>query len=102
MSFPHHFPCQIVEKTEIRFMHPLRAGKKLCVLDLDLTLFDMKSQAASFAELKRPFTDEFLTALYEHYDLCIWSQTSWRWLEVKLTELGLLTHPAYVKCPRII
>ncbi len=40
----HSFRPQIVERTEIRFMHPLRPGKKLCVLDLDLTLFDMKSQ----------------------------------------------------------
>jgi ubiquitin-like domain-containing CTD phosphatase 1 len=22
-------------------------------------------------------------------------QTSWRWLEIKLTELGLLSHPSY-------
>lgn len=28
-------------------------------------------------------------------DLVVWSQTSWRWLEVKLTELGLLAHPRF-------
>ena len=39
--------------------------------------------------------DAFLTAVYAHYDLCIWSQTSWRWLELKLTELGFLSNPNY-------
>lgn len=46
-------------------------------------------------QLKRPYMDEFLTWAYKHYDLVVWSQTSWRWLEVKLTELGMLTHPGY-------
>lgn len=38
---------------------------------------------------------ELLTAVYPYYDICIWSQTSWRWLEIKLTQLGILTHPDY-------
>lgn len=42
--------------------------------------------------------DEFLTTAYKHYDLVVWSQTSWRWLETKLTELGMLTHPGYRFC----
>ena len=37
----------------------------------------------------------FLAALYPLYELVVWSQTSWRWLEMKLTELGMLTHPRY-------
>ena len=37
----------------------------------------------------------FLSALYPHYELVVWSQTSWRWLEMKLTELGMLTHSKY-------
>eukprot|EP00455_Lapot_gusevi_P007061 TRINITY_DN13030_c0_g2_i1.p1 TRINITY_DN13030_c0_g2~~TRINITY_DN13030_c0_g2_i1.p1 ORF type:complete len:355 (+),score=45.58 TRINITY_DN13030_c0_g2_i1:80-1144(+) len=86
---------EAITSTKIQLINPLRAGKKLLVLDLDYTLFDMKSQAASFADLKRPFTDEFLSAVYPFYDICVWSQTSWRWLELKLTELGLLTHPNY-------
>ena len=45
--------------------------------------------------MKRPYTDAFLTAVYAHYDLCIWSQTSWRWLELKLTEMGFLSNPNY-------
>jgi len=27
---------------------------------------------------------------YEHYDIVIWSQTHWRWLESKLVELGIV------------
>jgi len=80
---------------EITFINPLRPGKRLLVLDLDFTLFDMKTASDDFTRLKRPFTHRFLAALYPHYELIIWSQTSWRWLEMKLTELGMLTHPAY-------
>lgn len=46
-------------------------------------------------QMKRPHMDAFLTAVYEYYDLCVWSQTSWRWLELKLTELGFLSNPNY-------
>ena len=42
--------------------------------------------------------DLFLTNVYQYYDLVVWSQTSWRWLETKLTELGMLTHPNYKFC----
>lgn len=42
--------------------------------------------------------DEFLVRAYKHYDLVVWSQTSWRWLETKLTELGMVTHPGYKFC----
>eukprot|EP00808_Paulinella_micropora_P006091 g43827.t1 len=91
-----------MEKTlsslKINIINSPRAGKKLLVLDLDYTLFDMKSSAENFAQLKRPFTDLFLTLCYSQYDLVIWSQTSWRWLEMKLTELGILTHPRYKIC----
>jgi ubiquitin-like domain-containing CTD phosphatase 1 len=38
---------------------------------------------------------ELLESVYQHYEIVIWSQTSWKWLEMKITELGLLTHPAY-------
>lgn len=34
-------------------------------------------------------------AVYKDFDICVWSQTSWRWLELKLTELGILTNPNY-------
>eukprot|EP00479_Gromia_sphaerica_P007145 TRINITY_DN2274_c0_g1_i1.p1 TRINITY_DN2274_c0_g1~~TRINITY_DN2274_c0_g1_i1.p1 ORF type:complete len:169 (+),score=24.04 TRINITY_DN2274_c0_g1_i1:203-709(+) len=55
----------------------------------------MKSQADNFEQLKRPFTDQFLEAVYPEYDIVVWSQTSWRWLELKLTNLGILTNPNY-------
>jgi len=79
----------------INFISSRRSGKKLLVLDLDFTLFDMHSSSSNFLSLKRPFTDEFLTAVYPFYDIIIWSQTSWRWLEIKLTELGMLTNVNY-------
>ena len=46
-------------------------------------------------QMKRPYMDEFLTEMYQYYDLVVWSQTSWRWLETKLVELGMLTNPNY-------
>lgn len=49
-------------------------------------------------KMKRPYMDEFLTNSYRHYDLVVWSQTSWRWLETKLIELGMLTNPGYKFC----
>ena len=111
---------KFTESTAVHIINPPRkiisSGqyKPLLVLDLDHTLLDFSrshlqenshSAAAiggaddSVANvLKRPYMDEFLTWTYKHYDLVVWSQTSWRWLEVKLTELGMLTHPGYKFC----
>mmetsp|Transcript_12886 Transcript_12886/g.21056 ORF Transcript_12886/g.21056 Transcript_12886/m.21056 type:complete len:355 (+) Transcript_12886:169-1233(+) len=89
-----------IETIEVRVMNAPRPGKKLCVLDLDYTLFDCKGLASNIQELKRPFLDEFMAMVYSEYDIIVWSQTSWKWLEMKLTELGLLTstqfHIAFV------
>ena len=41
---------------DIAFISPQRPGKRLLVLDLDYTLFDMKTQADDFTQLRRPFT----------------------------------------------
>lgn len=38
----------------------------------------------------RPGLDAFLTAVYPFYDIVIWSQTSWRWLEDKLVDLKMV------------
>jgi len=84
-----------LESVTINFINQPRPNKKLLVLDLDYTLFDMKSRSDDYSSLRRPHTHEFLALCYRNYDLVIWSQTSWRWLEIKLTELGLLTHPDY-------
>lgn len=83
------------QKIKIELLHQLDHGKKLLVLDLDRTLFDHKSQATHIGQLMRPGLHEFLVAMSEHYNIAIWSQSSWRRLEMKLTELGLLTHPEY-------
>ncbi|KAI8576998.1 hypothetical protein K450DRAFT_253879 [Umbelopsis ramanniana AG] len=86
---------ETTEKTTIRLINPLREGKKLLVMDLDYTLFDCKSPASHISELMRPGMHSYLTSAYEHYDIVIWSQTSWRTLEAKVTELGILSHPDY-------
>jgi ubiquitin-like domain-containing CTD phosphatase 1 len=77
--------------------------KPLLVLDLDHTLLDFSSKTLArdgtthvvgqgmAAVMKRPYMDEFLTSCYQYYDLVVWSQTSWRWLETKLTELGMVS-----------
>lgn len=110
---------KFTQSTMVHIINPPRKissekYKPLLVLDLDHTLLDFSrshlqenghSAAAIGApddsvanKLKRPYMDEFLTWTYKHYDLVVWSQTSWRWLEVKLTELGMLTHPGYKFC----
>ena len=99
---------EFTEKTEIHMMNPIR-GKPLLVLDLDHTLLDFSSKslrstnndsgAAAVANaMKRPGMDQFLTQCYQYYDLAVWSQTSWRWLETKLIELGMVSHPGYKFC----
>jgi ubiquitin-like domain-containing CTD phosphatase 1 len=80
-----------MDSAPLHIMNAPRPGRNLLVLDLDYTLFDCKSKHAThFTQLIRPGTHEFLAAVYTHYDLVIWSQTSWRWLEAKITEMGLL------------
>jgi ubiquitin-like domain-containing CTD phosphatase 1 len=84
-----------LETTEIRIIHEPRPGKKLLVLDLDYTLYDCKGNAELIAEHGRPGLHRFLSCCYRYYDIVIWSQTSWRWLEAKLTELSMLFHSDY-------
>lgn len=80
-----------IQSTEFRIINPPRDGKKLLVLDLDYTLFDCRSTAPNFHELARPGLHRFLASVYRYYDIVVWSQTSWRWLEAKLTELSMLS-----------
>jgi ubiquitin-like domain-containing CTD phosphatase 1 len=84
-----------IKSTTINFINPPRHGKKLLVLDIDYTIFDMRMNGADYMQAKRPYTDEMLTALYPYYDIVFWSQTSWRWLELKLSEMGILTHQSH-------
>jgi ubiquitin-like domain-containing CTD phosphatase 1 len=84
---------EATKKLNVNIIHPLREGKKLLVLDIDYTILDTKpltSGALPPAECARPRLHEFLEAIYPYYDICIWSQTSWIWLETKLVELGML------------
>jgi ubiquitin-like domain-containing CTD phosphatase 1 len=100
---------KFTEHTEVHLINPPREGKPLMVLDLDHTLLDFSRRAlemdsthqvgqGSAALMKRPYMDEFLVEAYKNYDLVVWSQTSWRWLETKLIELGMITNPAYKFC----
>jgi len=119
---------RFTESTAVNIIHEPRKGKPLMVLDLDHTLLDFSrksieqaSTADRIAEvnsdanmsaavagtnttqdtierMKRPFMDEFLAKAYQSYDLVVWSQTSWRWLETKLIELGMLANPRYRFC----
>jgi len=84
---------EISKGLEINIIHPLRPGKRLLVLDIDYTILDTKpltSGSLPPAECARPGLHEFLEAIYPYYDICIWSQTSWRWLEAKLVELEMI------------
>lgn len=84
---------EATEKLQLNVIHPLRVGKKLLVLDIDYTILDTKpliSGSLPPAECARPGLHQFLESIYPFYDICIWSQTSWVWLEAKLVELGII------------
>eukprot|EP00177_Eucheuma_denticulatum_P000765 GFKZ01001379.1.p1 GENE.GFKZ01001379.1~~GFKZ01001379.1.p1 ORF type:complete len:351 (-),score=46.94 GFKZ01001379.1:595-1647(-) len=84
-----------IQSTEFRIINPPRDGKKLLVLDLDYTLFDCRGTSTNFLDLARPGLHQFLASVYRYYDIVVWSQTSWRWLEAKLTELSMLSSENY-------
>ncbi len=62
-----------IAASHIKLMHPLRPGKKLLVLDLDLdyTLFDCKGTTERLIELLRPGTHETLSVLSILRRLCL-------------------------------
>ncbi|BDA47985.1 Ubiquitin-like domain-containing CTD phosphatase 1 [Coccomyxa sp. Obi] len=84
-----------IANAPVKILNPPRPGKKCLVLDIDYTIFDLNSTAERPEELARPYLHEFMAAVYEHYDLVIWSATGMKWIEVKMRELGVSTHPAY-------
>ncbi|KAM9957526.1 hypothetical protein ACTFIR_009633 [Dictyostelium discoideum] len=88
--------AMIERSNDISLINDPRPNKKLLVLDLDHTILDFKDQDVE--NMKRPHLEEFLVQSYQHYDIGIWSQTSWKWIEIKLTELGLLTNPRFKIC----
>lgn len=84
---------EATKNLQLNIIYPLREGKKLLVLDIDYTILDTKpltSGSLPPAECARPGLHEFLEAVYPYYDICIWSQTSWIWLETKLVELEMI------------
>jgi ubiquitin-like domain-containing CTD phosphatase 1 len=111
---------QFTKQTPIHIMNEPRPNKPLLVLDLDHTLLDFSSKSILLQQqqqlvddsttaavihptslttsMKRPYMDEFLSQCYIHFDMVIWSQTSWRWLETKLIELNMISHPGYKFC----
>lgn len=105
-------------------MNPPRPGKKLLVLDIDysehmhplrggrsshspltypiLAIVDtipLTSGALPPSECARPGLHDFLEAVYPYFDIVIWSQTSWIWLETKLVELGMVGSDKNYKVP---
>jgi hypothetical protein len=44
----------------------------------------------SYHTVMRPGTHEMLAAVHGEYDIMFWSQTNWNWVELKLTEMGIL------------
>eukprot|EP00761_Pharyngomonas_kirbyi_P008345 gb/GECH01008356.1/.p1 GENE.gb/GECH01008356.1/~~gb/GECH01008356.1/.p1 ORF type:complete len:356 (+),score=84.00 gb/GECH01008356.1/:1-1068(+) len=84
-----------IQNIPVRTMHPPRNGKKLLVLDIDYTIYDCKSTATNIETLMRPYLHDLLTNVYQYYDIAFWSQTSWKWVEMKLTEFGILTSDSF-------
>ncbi|TXT15870.1 hypothetical protein VHUM_00373 [Vanrija humicola] len=84
---------KIIIKYPITVMNEPREGKGLLVLDLDYTMVDSRpllDGALPPLECARPGLHDFLERVYPFYDIVVWSQTSWMWLESKLVELGVL------------
>jgi NLI interacting factor-like phosphatase len=90
---------RLASRTEILFINEPRRNTKLLVLDLDHTLMDFSCRFDYMVEeLKRPYLDDFLAQSYLYYDIAVWSQTNFKWLELKLTELGMLNRNDYKIC----
>mmetsp|Transcript_10083 Transcript_10083/g.13213 ORF Transcript_10083/g.13213 Transcript_10083/m.13213 type:complete len:359 (+) Transcript_10083:311-1387(+) len=92
---------KMVNRMEVNIINPPRQGKRLLVLDLDHTLLHFSRHMVNTSkhnEMLRPYMHKFLERVYRHYDIVIWSQTKWTWVEIKLTELGMLSNSKYSIC----
>ncbi|GAA5869654.1 hypothetical protein JCM1840_000546 [Sporobolomyces johnsonii] len=84
---------EAADALQIDQMAAPRPGKKLLVLDLDGCILDTtlwKEPNFSTQMFMRPYLHDFLRLISPYYDVVIWSQTSWRWLEQKLVELDVI------------
>ncbi|GAA5994881.1 uncharacterized protein JCM10292_004410 [Rhodotorula paludigena] len=86
---------EAADKLELNIMKQPRPGKKLVVLDLDGCILDTstwKNESFAFPTemFMRPYLHDFLRLISPYYDIIVWSQTSWRWLEQKLVELNMI------------
>ncbi|GAA5949596.1 hypothetical protein JCM3765_002718 [Sporobolomyces pararoseus] len=84
---------ETAESLQIDIMREPRKGKKLLVLDLDGCILDTslwKEPNFSTQMFMRPYLHDFLRLISPYYDIVIWSQTSWRWLEQKVVELDII------------
>ncbi|GAA5997955.1 hypothetical protein JCM5350_007916 [Sporobolomyces pararoseus] len=84
---------ETAETLKIDLMRAPRKGKKLLVLDLDGCILDTslwKEPNFSTQMFMRPYLHDFLRLISPYYDIIIWSQTSWRWLEQKVVELDII------------
>ncbi|CAK9784221.1 unnamed protein product [Cutaneotrichosporon oleaginosum] len=92
--------AELVKNYPITIINEARPGKRLLVLDIDYTIVDTRpliDGALPPIECARPGLHDFLELVYPHYDIVMWSQTHWRWLETKLVELGILGGDASYK-----
>ena len=80
-----------------------RPGKKLLVMDIDHTLYDPSGHNATIADVAfdvsiakrcRPGLEEFLCAVYQQYDLMVWSASSMRRILTLLQQIGLFAPSA--------
>lgn len=80
---------------QITILGRSRTGKKLLVLDLDLTLCHYVRRGRRFNITSRPYLHFFLKEAYKIYDIIIWSATKRTALKNKLILLGMLTNDDY-------
>ncbi|KAJ5074750.1 ubiquitin-like domain-containing ctd phosphatase 1 [Anaeramoeba ignava] len=82
-----------IETVNIQPISEMRKNVKLLVLDIDHTIFHLGGKGTTIAELTRPYLHYFLKRISPLYDICIWSQTSWKWIEAKCYEMNLFSNP---------
>ncbi|GAA5980083.1 hypothetical protein JCM10908_001528 [Rhodotorula pacifica] len=81
------------EKLELNLIRQPRPEKMLLVLDLDGCILDTgswKHEELATELFARPHLHEMLSLVSPYYDIIIWSQTAWIYLERKIIELEMI------------